>query len=186
MTIKRRTEKNRARLRTEAYKNEWVEALEAFQPNYFITIAFNPDHRLRPNTPHQNLQCKPEVIESYYRSILKKVMGRTDRNLIGKSFQKTTNKHKRCTGFAFLEHVSSNAHYHILLKNHYFELDHILDEIKTALRRIKLNGATIDGQEIYDLRKVCEYCLKETLSEESFKPNECIRIESMEDFFTTR
>ncbi|TAA58862.1 hypothetical protein [Shinella sp. JR1-6] len=133
-------------------RQAWVEFVEAFEPNFYITLT-------DPTEPHL----------ATMREKLGKLCGRIDRALLGKKFARYL-PHERTDGIFFIEHIGSNIHAHGLLRVPKASLKEFDALTKMQWHRVCRDGK-FDLQEVYDRAGVASYCTKE-MTRFGFNPDQ--------------
>ncbi|MDG1286697.1 MAG: hypothetical protein P8P30_03935 [Rickettsiales bacterium] len=157
-------------LKFKSYVEVYDYFINILDPQYFITIAFNPDKKSRPikksddekNQRHdKSKKFRPEIARRYYSQKLKYIFGRMDRKLVGKTYQHPAKRENRCEGLAIPEHQSSNFHYHILLTNQNHSEDELHNAMDYSLTKLRMDYASYDIQKIWNVEGLKHYSLKE-------------------------
>lgn len=109
---------------------------------HFVTLAFN----------------RMETIDSA-RKNLNKFHAKLDRKILGKNYYKKP-KDQRTFFVAFIEHMNSNFHYHLLLKTPNQYISRLEFHLDSSWQKV-VNSGSSNVQAIYDHRGCTSYCLKE-------------------------
>lgn len=133
-------------------RQAWVEFVEAFEPNFYITLT-------DPTEPHL----------ATMREKLGRLCGRIDRALLGKKFARHLPV-ERTDGIFFIEHIGSNIHAHGLLRVPKASFDELGALTKMQWHRVCRDGK-FDLQEVYDCAGVASYCTKE-MTRFGFNPDQ--------------
>lgn len=125
-----------------ALRSAYIELIESFNPNAFVTLALN----------------KSSTMEEVTR-LIGRFCGMMDRNLLGHKWHKRQ-PDKRTDGVFLIEHIGTNIHAHGIIR---FPVDDLCTlDAQTMLAWNRLTEAgTTNVQAIHDANRLAWYCTKE-------------------------
>ncbi|ATN35226.1 hypothetical protein ACO34A_15590 [Rhizobium sp. ACO-34A] len=125
-----------------ALRSAYIELIEGFNPNAFVTLALN----------------KSSTVEEVTR-LVGRFCGIMDRRLLGHTWHKLS-PDRRTDGVFLIEHVGTNIHAHGILRFPIDDLSVLDAQIMLVWNRLTEAGTT-DAKAITDTNRLARYCTKE-------------------------
>lgn len=125
-----------------ALRSAYIELIESFNPNVFVTLALN----------------KSSTVEEVTR-LVGRFCGIVDRKLLGHKWHKLPPA-QRTDGIFLIEHVGTNIHAHGIIRLPVDDITGLDVQTMLAWNRLTEAGST-NFQAIDDINRLSRYCTKE-------------------------